>query len=272
MLKLYNYESAVCAQKVRLVLAEKGLDWENQYVELKKGEQNEPEYLKLNPSAVVPTLVHDGMVVVESAVIAEYLDEEFPEPPLQPKNAYDRALMRIWAKKIDDVVLSAITVLSFGIAIRQRYLQMTPGEIQARLEKIPSHRERQLIEVGIEHGIESPDFADAVIDMDKILASLETALEDDRPWLLGDALSLADLEYVPYIHRLEHLAMADMFAPYPRMKDWYERLKGRPSFAQSFLSWDEDIDTPMWFENGKKAWPKVSEILHEYRTKRSDAA
>ena len=116
MLKLYNYESAVCAQKVRLVLAEKDLDWESQNVELKKGEQNDPEYLQLNPNAVVPTLVHDDRVVIESAVIAEYLDEEFPGTPLQPEGAYERALMRIWTKKVDDIILSAITVLSFSIA------------------------------------------------------------------------------------------------------------------------------------------------------------
>jgi glutathione S-transferase len=84
MLELYHFNDSVCAQKVRVVLAEKHLDWVPHHVDLMKLENLDPAYLKLNPNGVVPTLVHDGAVVIESSEIIEYLDEHFPDPPLRP--------------------------------------------------------------------------------------------------------------------------------------------------------------------------------------------
>ena len=86
MLILYDFGNSVCCQKVRITLVEKGLTWEARRVDLFKTEQYDPEYLKLNPKGVVPTLVHDGTPVIESTLICEYIDDTFPEPPLMPNN------------------------------------------------------------------------------------------------------------------------------------------------------------------------------------------
>ena len=88
MLELYHHGTSVCAAKVRTVCAEKGLKWTGHYIDILKGEQFAPEYMALNPKAVVPTLVHDGQVIIESAVIDEYLDQAFAAPPLRPADAY----------------------------------------------------------------------------------------------------------------------------------------------------------------------------------------
>jgi ganglioside-induced differentiation-associated protein 1 len=80
MIELYHHGSSVCAAKVRFVLAEKDVAWTGHYVDILKGDQFDPSYLKLNAKAVVPTLVHDGVVVPESSVICEYLDEVFCRP------------------------------------------------------------------------------------------------------------------------------------------------------------------------------------------------
>ena len=74
MIELYHHGSSVCAAKVRFALGEKGLTWQGHYLDILKGDQFAPDYLKLNPKAVVPTLVHDGFVIIESTVINEYLD------------------------------------------------------------------------------------------------------------------------------------------------------------------------------------------------------
>ena len=77
-LALYHYNSSVCSEKVRMVLNEKGeTGWESHEVDLFTGGQFDPAYLKLNPKAVVPTLVDDGRVLTESTLIAEYLDDKF---------------------------------------------------------------------------------------------------------------------------------------------------------------------------------------------------
>ena len=94
MLTLYDFGNSVCCQKVRITLCEKGLDWEASPVNLFRSEQYDPAYLKLNPKGVVPTLVHDGKPVNELTLICEYIDETFPEPPLMPKDPWQRSRAR----------------------------------------------------------------------------------------------------------------------------------------------------------------------------------
>ena len=87
MLTLYHNDMSVCAQKVRLCLAEKGLSYTDKHLNLRAGDQKHRDYLKLNPNGYVPTLVHDDFVVYESTVVCEYLDDAFPDPPLKPADA-----------------------------------------------------------------------------------------------------------------------------------------------------------------------------------------
>jgi glutathione S-transferase len=104
MIELYHHGSSVCAAKVRFALGEKNLAWQGHYLDILKGDQFAPDYQKLNPKAVVPTLVHDGNVIVESTVINEYLDETFPDTPLKPKSPVERAEMRVWTKAVDEKI------------------------------------------------------------------------------------------------------------------------------------------------------------------------
>jgi glutathione S-transferase len=83
MLTLYHHGSSVCVAKVRIYLHEKGIDWEGEYVDILKGDQFDPAYLKLNPKAVIPALVHDGTVITESTVICEYIENVFPDRPIR---------------------------------------------------------------------------------------------------------------------------------------------------------------------------------------------
>jgi glutathione S-transferase len=101
MLELYNNTNSVCAQKVRLALTEKDLRAKEHMLKL-QGDQFDPAYLKLNPNGVVPTLVHDGQPITESAVILYYLEDAFPQPPLMPAAPADRARVHMFNKLIDE--------------------------------------------------------------------------------------------------------------------------------------------------------------------------
>jgi glutathione S-transferase len=138
VLVLYHNDMSLCAQKVRVCLAEKGLEWESRHLVLRAGEHQQSWYRKLNRRAVVPTLLDGDKVIPESNVILEYLDETYPDPPLAPKNSYDRARMRLWTKQLDeDVHDASVAVLSFGIAFRHQYIER--GELgQKMLEEIPN--------------------------------------------------------------------------------------------------------------------------------------
>ena len=87
MLTLYHGRTSVCSVKARLALAEKAVDFESRLLTL-RGDQFEPAYMKLNPNAVVPTLVHDDKVIIESTVIMHYVDECFPGASLMPADPF----------------------------------------------------------------------------------------------------------------------------------------------------------------------------------------
>src|ERR1700691_1424159 len=102
MLYLYQGSTSVCSVKVRLALVEKGLTFEGEVLDLQRGDQHRPDYAKLNPNEVVPTLVHDGKAIIESTLIIEYLDEAFPEPRLIPADPSLRTRMRLWSKVVGE--------------------------------------------------------------------------------------------------------------------------------------------------------------------------
>src|SRR3990172_3961306 len=185
MLQLYHYGTAVCAAKVRVVLYEKGLPWEGRIVRLGIDasrptpgvlSQHDPAYLRLNPNGVVPTLVHDGKIIIESTLIIEYLDEVFPDTPLMPTDPYERAQARLWMKKIDDYLHAACSTVTFAIAFRHALLKKTPEELEARFKNIPdpAYRERQRLSVM--QGVNAPHVAQAVKNYDKYIGEMEAAL------------------------------------------------------------------------------------------------
>ena len=90
MLILYHGANSVCSIKVRIVLAEKALAWEGRHIDLPKGEQFHPDFLKVNPRAIVPVLDHDGVLIRESSVISEYLDGLSDHNRLMPRTRWRR--------------------------------------------------------------------------------------------------------------------------------------------------------------------------------------
>ena len=133
MLTLHHNEMSTCSQKVRLTLAEKNLEWKSIHLRLRKGEQFDPHYLRLNPRGVVPTLIHDDWVIRESSVILEYLDEVFPEPSLHPDDPVARATMRLWTKQFDEDLQTSTAIVSMCIAFRHQFLEKSPAEMQTYL-------------------------------------------------------------------------------------------------------------------------------------------
>src|SRR5215469_2322740 len=131
MLYLYQGSTSVCSVKVRLALAEKGLAYGGEVLDLQRGDQHRPDYAKLNPNEVVPTLVHDGKIIIESTLIIEYLDEAFPTPALMPGDPYARAIARLFMKKIDDYLHAACSTITFATANRRVLIKKTSDELAA---------------------------------------------------------------------------------------------------------------------------------------------
>jgi glutathione S-transferase len=253
MLTLYDFEGAVCAAKVRLTLVEKGLTWETRRVDLSRGGQFEPEYLAVNPNGEVPTLVHDGKVLTESTVINEYIDETFPEPPLRPVDPYERAGLRLWTKR-EDSIHYAVNTLSTAILFRPDLLKKSPEQRAARIDGMPDPSRRTKFRALMESGLESPLIVDALVAFTRLYRDMEKALAS-RPWLAGEAFSLADSGQVSFFYRLEMMQLAGLWREhFPRVTDWFERCRARPSFAEAIQrpipaalhEWCRAAGTPAW--------------------------
>jgi len=261
MLEHYHNHISVCAQKVRLVLAEKGLSWKGHHFDLRRGEHLNPDYLKLNPKGVVPTLIHDGTVLVESTAINEYLDEVFPEPPLKPKDPVGRARMRVWTKLVDEGIHPATTSITFATTFRGMMLQKTPQELEDHLRRMPDLEKRELQGQLIDKGVDSPLVLKAIKLYDKAFDAMEKALAEGL-WLVGDSYSLADVAYTPYLTRFDDLGMAEMWeVSRPRLADWFARIKARPNYAMAITDIVPGDYLAKLQAGGSAAWPKIKDML-----------
>ena len=260
MLALYHNDMSLCAQKVRVGLAEKGLEWESRHLVLRAAEHQQPWYLELNRRAVVPTLIDGEKVIPESNVILEYLDESYPDPALAPRDAYGRARMRLWTKQLDeDVHDASAAILSFGIAFRHQYLER--GELGKKmLEQIPNVFKRERRRDVVEKGAQSKHFVIAVERMVLLLDEMEEALAAHQ-WLACDDYTLADVAFTPYLARLEHLNILGMIGERHRVADWYRRCKARPSFREAIVKWENADYLALMRRRGMEAWPQVQEIM-----------
>lgn len=257
MLELYHSVNSVCAQKVRVVLAEKNLDYREHLMTL-RGDQFDPAYMKLNPNAVVPTIVHDGRPVIESSVILYYLDEAFPHPPLMPKDLHQRALVRQYNKLIDEYVHNSCTILTFATAFRPWFAGLSGEEIEKRLAKSPSKQRTEYKRDVALNGLDSRYVKDALGHHEKLLKMMDAAL-DRHQWLAGD-FSLADAAVIPYILRLDLLRIRGMWDKLPRIEAWYQRMRERPSVKKELLERMTAQDRAPFEKLEPDPWPRVKEL------------
>jgi glutathione S-transferase len=250
--ELYHNDMSVCAQKVRVVLAEKGLKPVEHHLDLRAGESHTPEYIKLNPKGVVPTLIDQGAPIIESSIICEYLDDVAPTPSLRPDDPIKRARMREWTMVPDTGLHKACIAVTFTIAFRHQ-------EQSRQLAALPpDERERRMERNRL--GLDAPGIADELRFYDKVVASMARQL-DRTPWLVGADFSLADVAVLPYVVRLEHLALSWLWeGERASVGDWLKRCKVRKGFAGI-----ADYVSPKYLElmarTGIEARPKVEAIL-----------
>lgn len=260
-LLLYTSVESACAQKVRLVMAEKQLSWEERALNLRRGDQFDPAYLKLNPKAVVPTLVHDGLVIRESTVINEYLDEVFPEPPLKPADPGLRSQMRLWAKMVDDEVHPAIGVLTYAVVLRQQMNEMkSPQELALHFQRItdPKRRERQ--QQAHELGLESPTVTAALENLKEIIGQMDSALTQGS-WLCGSHYSIADAAFAPYMVRLEALKMDALWNNAPQFSTWLKSVSARKNARSLKNTWGSPSFIELVQKYATQAAPEIAALM-----------
>ena len=260
MLELYHSVNSVCAQKVRVAMAEKGLEYKEHLMTL-RGDQFDDAYMKLNPNAVVPTLIHDGRPVIESSVILYYLDEVFPKPPLMPQDPHQRAAVRQYNKMIDEYVHNSCSILTFATAFRPWLGGLTGEQIDQRLAKSPNKKRAEHKRDVALHGLESKFVREALDYHLKLLKMMEQAL-GRGPWLAGEQFSLADAAVIPYILRLDLLKLKRLLSP--TVEGWYQRMRARPSVKKEMLERMTPQDKAPFEKLDPDPWPVIQKLKEEF--------
>lgn len=235
-LHLYHFFLSNCSQRVRMALEEKGLEWASHPVDLATNEHATAWYQSIHPDGLVPTLVHDGQVIIESNDILQYLDEQFPEPSLTPADAEARAQM-IALMEAATAIQPANKAISHDRLFRPfRKLSAREADDFAR-----GHHNADLVAFMrdfLEDGeVWRARVEEAERDMERALERLENVLREGV-WLSGDQFGLADISWVVNAHRL--LQVQYELSNRPRILDWYQRVAARPSFDRAVASYGPD--------------------------------
>lgn len=232
VIELINHNYSTCSQKVRLCLHEKGLPFKHTQVNFRAKEHLTPEYLKLNPNGVVPTLVHNGRPVIDSSVIMEYLEEVFPEKPLQSDDPYRRAQMRAWLRFIEEVPTVAIRVPSFNAAFARHYADLSEDEVHANADTRPLRREfyRKMGRDGFDEEAMQGSYE----QLQQTISRMDNALAETK-WLVGENLSLADYCVVPTIDRMIDLGLDSLIEEAPNVTRWWAAIQSRSAYKLTFV-------------------------------------
>ena len=260
MIELYDHPISPCAQKVRLVLAEKSIDYQLNPVDLSAKQNLSPEYLKLNPAGLVPTLVIDGQPIPESTVICELLDDLYPEVALRPDDPFELAQMRRWTKRLDESLHAACGALQWPMFMLPVLAQMSEEDAEALLARVPDPVRRGRQQELYRQGMKAPVAAAGVNTYNQFLADMEVMLTN-QPWLAGQRFSLADTGVMPYFQTLKQFGWTDLYRDRPAVTDWVERCFSRPSYQAAI---GEAMPAPMleqMAKSGAEAWPVLRSAL-----------
>jgi glutathione S-transferase len=262
MLELYHNAMSTCSQKARIVLEEKGLAWTSHELNLRLSEHLKPDYLRLNPDGVVPTLIDDGAVIRESSVIVEYLDERFPDPPLSPPDPLGRARMRQWIVQIDEAIHPATGTITWALSTRHVMRAMhSHAELETYIEGLQVADKRMRRRQILEQGVAAPIVEEALKRMDRLVADMEAQLGRTR-WLVGEACTLADLALAPYLVRMDMLGVGRvLWERRPRFAAWLDAIRTRKGYRDGIAKWINEERRRQLAEGGARDVEAVRALL-----------
>lgn len=231
--KLYNAPQSTCSQRVRFVFNAKKLPFNEVRLNLLEGDQLKPDYLKLNPNGVVPTLDHDGAIVTDSTVITEYLDEVSPAGSFTPESAVERAQMRALMHFIDEMPAAAVRVPTFNLAFLPNFQKMSRVAFIAMAESKPLRKEFMMA-MG-QSGFPKAEMDSALARLRRAYERMDSEIEaSGGPWLLGNKITLADVAVMPALVRMEDLGQAGQWKDLPRVVNWFDNIRAHPAFKPTY--------------------------------------
>ena len=232
MIVLHHAWDSLQSFKVRMCLAEAGMPWTGRVLSLTDFDHLAPAYLAVNPDGLVPAIETEVGVLTESSVINAYLDDAFNASRLQPGDAYGRARIRWWSHHEDTVVHPAIRPPTFNLYIKPKLAGMSSEALETRLSGHPQPERAAAYRAAVLAPFDGPGVSSAIRSLDRTISRIDAATAE-RDWLVGDAITLADIAMAAMVERLEMLALDCLWEPYPHAHAWARRIAQRPSFRSA---------------------------------------
>ena len=184
-------------------------------------------------------LVHDGNVIIESNIIMEYVEDAFPDTKrLMPKSAQSKAAVRNLLQRLDTALHLHIATISVGIAFRDQLLAVHKNDqaLESYYSAVPDPRLQAVYRDVVPSGAGSKSFLLALDGWKRQFADMNTTLASSD-WLVGNELTLADMAYLPYMCRFEHLHMTEIWSRYPALASWFDRCRQTAGYRNGIAAW-----------------------------------
>jgi GST-like protein len=235
-LHLYHGDISNCSMRVRMTLEEKGLDWTSHHLDLRKKENISDGYFAINPNGLVPTLVHDGVVHIESNDIIDYLDQTFPVPGLRSLDKESEMIE--WLALAASIHVSGIKPYVYATIIQKKVKKTAEEEV--KYNELQTNE--QLKSFHSKHAGANEITADDLAEPKRILREcfdkLEHALEGNE-WIMGEQFTLADISWVPVHFVL--VGCGYPFDDYPNITRWADSFSKRDSYKKGIIEWCADF-------------------------------
>ena len=266
---LYHGGTSVCSAKVRVGLAEKGLQWESRLLDLKAGEQFDSAYLALNPNGVVPTLVDGDLIVLESSLILEYIDSLSEQNRLMPTDPKAIVTTRHWLLKCLDIH-AAINTLTYATLQRTSILKTkTPDQIMTMIARIPNPKSAAKRRDIIDNGLGSSHVEGDFHTLHITFTEMSDALRRGR-WLAGDHHSMADIALIAYIDRLDRLGFDAFWSGrFAEITRWLQACRDRESYVSAIEAFSPERVSVKMHAEGSAHWPRLEQLWLAFQEKQT---
>jgi glutathione S-transferase len=201
MIRLYQAMYSPFCHRVRIVLKEKELDYQSVMIDLAKGENRTDQFLRLNPLGKIPVLADEDLILADSNIINEYLNEEYPYPELMPEDAQEKAQARLWCSQINHMVSDSFMDMFFASMAKEKGEPVDEGRLskgQGLIQKFLELADRNL---------------------------------KGKEYLVG-TYSLADVAFAPWVNRFEKYGIA-IPENLTNLQAWMKRLATRNSVVST---------------------------------------
>ncbi|MEM9104986.1 MAG: glutathione S-transferase family protein [Pseudomonadota bacterium] len=223
-LHLWHAPMSSCSQRVRIVLSETGKAYESHLINLEKDEHASAEYQAIHPKGLVPALVHDGRLYIESIDIIRHLADGLDDggsPEL--------------LEQVDNAQLD-LKLLTFEFLFRSK--APPPSEAAEKFQQNHHNDWLRRFRRDFAQGFDPQRVNDAIARTDAGFQELDNRLSDGRPYLAGNAFSLCDVAWMPNVHRFR--LMDWPFERTRHLQAWFEQISQRPSYREGLLEWQGD--------------------------------